>query len=89
MCLELSISGAFWPSESIQVVLCSASIARALVGVAGGATRTAITQHQARADNISDVAAKDGSQETLVNLAALLVNLTILPLVSDDQNLIW
>ena len=89
MCLELSISGAFWPSESIQVVLCSASIARALVGVAGGATRTAITQHQARADNISDVAAKDGSQETLVNLAALVVNLTILPYVSDDQNLIW
>ena len=51
--------------------------------------RTAITQHQARAENISDVAAKDGSQETLVNLAALILNLTILPMVSGDQHLIW
>ena len=33
------------------------------MGVAGGgATRTAITQHQAQAENISDVTAKDGSQ---------------------------
>ena len=87
MCLELS--GPFWPQEWLHYVLCSASVSRALVGVAGGATRTAITQHQARKDNISDVAAKDGSQETLVNLAALLVNLTILPLLGNDQSLIW
>ena len=60
MCLELS--GPLWPRESFQYILCGASVSRALVGVAGGATRTAITQHQARAENISDVAAKDGSQ---------------------------
>lgn len=87
MCLELS--GPFWPSEFFQYVLCLASVSRALVGVAGGATRTAITQHQAKADNISDVAAKDGSQETLVNLAALIVNLYILPLVSGDKSMVW
>ena len=44
MCLELS--GPFWPSEFFQYILCLASVSRALVGVAGGATRTAITQHQ-------------------------------------------
>ncbi len=88
MCLELT--GSFlWSSETYQYILCLASVARALVGVAGGATRTAITQHQAKADNISDVAAKDGSQETLVNLAALVINLQILPLVSEDLNMIW
>lgn len=32
------------------------------MGVAGGATRAAMTQHQARRDNMADVAAKDGSQ---------------------------
>ena len=32
------------------------------MGVAGGATRTALIQHQARRDNMADVAAKDGSQ---------------------------
>ena len=57
--------------------------------MAGGATRTAITQHQAKADNISDVAAKDGSQETLVNLMALIVNLNLLPIVSDNITLVW
>ena len=35
---------------------------QAIVGVAGGATRAALIQHQARRDNMADVAAKDGSQ---------------------------
>ncbi|RLV63728.1 hypothetical protein DV515_00017974, partial [Chloebia gouldiae] len=38
-----------------------------VVGVAGGATRAALAVHQARRDNVADVAAKDSSQETLVN----------------------
>lgn len=33
-----------------------------MVGVAGGATRAALTQHQARRNNMADVSAKDGSQ---------------------------
>ena len=37
------------------------------MGVAGGATRAAMTQHQARRDNMADVAAKDGSQVRYVN----------------------
>ena len=85
----LELTGPMWPSAFLQPILCFASVARALVGVAGGATRTAITQHQARSNNISDVAAKDGSQETMVNLAALLVNLVILPLISEDPVIIW
>ena len=35
---------------------------QSLVGVCGGATRAALTQHQARRDNMADVSAKDGSQ---------------------------
>ena len=35
---------------------------QSIVGVAGGATRAALTQHQARRDNMADVSAKDGSQ---------------------------
>ena len=37
MCLELS--GPIWPKEWFQYILCGASVSRALVGVAGGATR--------------------------------------------------
>jgi len=87
MCLELS--GPLWPPFITQIILCFASVGRSLVGVAGGATRTAITQHQAKSGNISDVAAKDGSQETLVNLVALIVNLIILPHVSENLALTW
>ena len=39
---------------------------------------------QARRGNMADLAAKDGSQETLVNLLALCLNLVLLPLVSND-----
>ena len=35
---------------------------QSVVGVAGGATRAALTQHQALKDNMADVSAKDGSQ---------------------------
>uniref|UniRef100_A0A8C7DST9 RUS family member 1 n=1 Tax=Oncorhynchus kisutch TaxID=8019 RepID=A0A8C7DST9_ONCKI len=55
-----------------------------IVGVAGGATRAALTLHQARRDNMADISAKDGSQETLVNLAGLLVSLILIPLVTDN-----
>lgn len=36
------------------------------MGVAGGATRAALTQHQARRNNMADVSAKDGSQVRLL-----------------------
>jgi hypothetical protein len=62
---------------------------RSLVGIAGGATRAALTQHQARRNNLADVSAKDGSQETLVNLTALLFSLVIVPYVSPHLQLAW
>lgn len=63
------------------------NLAKCIVGVAGGATRAALTMHQARRNNMADVSAKDSSQETVVNLAGLLVSLLLLPLVSDCPSL--
>ncbi|XP_068750402.1 RUS family member 1-like [Montipora capricornis] len=71
------------------LLACMSSISKAIVGVAGGATRAAMTQHQARRDNMADVAAKDGSQETLVNLLALVSGLVITPMVSGNVGLTW
>uniref|UniRef100_A0A3P8R2N1 RUS family member 1 n=1 Tax=Astatotilapia calliptera TaxID=8154 RepID=A0A3P8R2N1_ASTCA len=65
-------------------IVCTAGIFKSIVGVAGGATRAALTVHQARRDNMADISAKDGSQETLVNLAGLLVSLILIPLVTDN-----
>lgn len=70
-------------------VMCISALSKSLVGVAGGATRAALTQHQALRNNMADVSAKDGSQETLVNLSALICSLMIMPVVSGNQMLIW
>lgn len=66
------------------LIVCTAGIFKSVVGVAGGATRAALTVHQARRDNMADISAKDGSQETLVNLAGLLISLILIPLVTDN-----
>ncbi|KAL5015975.1 hypothetical protein ScPMuIL_005564 [Solemya velum] len=70
-------------------IICVAGVFQAIVGVAGGATRAALTLHQARRNNMADVSAKDGSQETLVNLAALLCSLVMIPLVTGHEIIIW
>jgi len=70
-------------------VLCCASVSRSLVGVAGGATKAAVAQHQAKSGNMADLNAKDGSQETMVNLLALLINLTLLPWLSTYPGLVF
>ncbi|XP_030066325.1 RUS family member 1 isoform X1 [Microcaecilia unicolor] len=71
------------------LIICTAGLFKCIVGVAGGATRAALTMHQARRNNMADVSAKDGSQETLVNLAGLLVSLLLIPLVTDNLRLTY
>uniref|UniRef100_A0A8B9LTU7 Zgc:162613 n=1 Tax=Astyanax mexicanus TaxID=7994 RepID=A0A8B9LTU7_ASTMX len=44
------------------LIVCIAGIFKSIVGVAGGATRAALTVHQARRNNMADISAKDGSQ---------------------------
>ncbi|CAH8509964.1 unnamed protein product [Schistosoma turkestanicum] len=70
-------------------LICLANLLKSLVGVAGSATRAAIVQHQAINNNLADVSAKDGSQETLSNLMAWLLNFILLYLVTGNQFLIW
>ncbi|XP_020501388.2 RUS1 family protein C16orf58 homolog [Labrus bergylta] len=79
----MEILAPYFPAFFILIV-CTAGIFKSIVGVAGGATRAALTVHQARRDNMADISAKDGSQETLVNLAGLLVSLILIPLVTDN-----
>ena len=68
---------------------CISSFIKSLVGVAGGATRASLVQHQARANNMADICAKDGSQETFTNLVALAVSLVLVPLVAGDMTIVW
>ncbi|XP_061702643.1 RUS family member 1-like [Syngnathoides biaculeatus] len=79
----MEILAQFFPAW-FTLIVCTSGVFKSVVGVAGGATRAALTVHQARRDNMADISAKDGSQETLVNLAGLLISLILIPLVTDS-----
>lgn len=64
-------------------ILCATTSMKAIVGVAGGATRSALTQHHAIRGNLADVASKDGSQETFVNLTASFIALYLLTAITN------
>lgn len=65
-------------------ILCGTSTMKALVGVAGGATRAALTQHHAIRGNLADVASKDSAQETCVNLVASFLGLFLLTAIKSQ-----
>ena len=70
MALELLAPtlGQVYRQCAFLTLACLGSLARALCGVAAGATRTALTRHFAPQNNSTDVAAKEGSQETFASL---------------------
>ena len=71
-------------------ILCFSAIFRAICGVAGSATRMQIILHQTNGnDNLGDIAAKDGAQETLVNLVGLCLNLYLVPILADRFYVLW
>ncbi|XP_053375409.1 RUS family member 1-like [Mercenaria mercenaria] len=84
----LEIMGPHFP-HVFTLILCVSGVLKSIVGVSGGATRAALTQHQARRNNMADVSAKDGSQETLVNLGALICSFILVPIVTGRHALIW
>ncbi|CAD6998431.1 unnamed protein product [Ceratitis capitata] len=73
-----------YPFFSTQL-LCATTVIKSIVGVAGGATRAALTQHHAIRGNLADVASKDSSQETFVNLIASFIGLYMLTLIKSQR----
>lgn len=71
------------------IIVCFAGLCKSIVGVAGASTRAALSQHQARKNNMADIAVKDSSQETLVNVTALLFSLAITSFITGNQPLIF
>ena len=59
--LALELASPLLP-RAFLLLACLGSLARAVTGVAGGATRMALTQHFALRRNAADIAAKEGSQ---------------------------
>eukprot|EP01134_Creolimax_fragrantissima_P000934 CFRG0934T1 len=78
-----------WAIDGFVVMACMGSLMKAIVSVAGGATRAALTQHQALSNNSADVAAKDGSQEQMVQLVALLFGIILTRYTDTHPYIIW
>jgi hypothetical protein len=59
--MAIELASPLFP-QAFLLLACLGSVARAVTGVAGGATRTALTLHFARQRNAADISAKEGSQ---------------------------
>ncbi|CAG5007204.1 unnamed protein product [Parnassius apollo] len=81
MCIEIALP---LFKNYTTFALCVSTVMKAIVGVAGGATRTAMTQHHAVRGNLADVSAKDSAQETAVNLVASFTALFIISVFGNS-----
>jgi Vitamin B6 photo-protection and homoeostasis len=77
--LSLEVAGPLlWTdARALLAVLCVAGAMKAVVGATAGATRAALTHHFCRQGNQADVAAKEGTQETVVNLVGMLLGAAV------------
>lgn len=62
-------------------VMISASILRALCGVAAGASKATLSAHFAKTGNLAELNAKEASQETVVSLMGMLAGTLLVKLV--------
>jgi hypothetical protein len=72
----------YYPKLSVMV---SASILRALCGVAAGASKASLSAHFAKTGNLAELNAKEQSQETVVSLLGMLAGTLFVKLVEGRQ----
>jgi len=77
------------PSPRV-IVLCLSSVLRAICGVAGGSSKAVLSAHFGRnnPENIGDLNAKDGSQETVVGLIGMWVGGVLVSRV-EERTATW
>jgi len=80
---------AFSSPGTFLLFACIGSICRAITGVAGGATRMALTQHFALQGNAADIAAKEGSQEIAVTLLGMILGLGLRTIAAKNIAAAW
>ncbi|KJZ77140.1 hypothetical protein HIM_03461 [Hirsutella minnesotensis 3608] len=68
--------------------LCIGEALRAMCGVAAGASKAALSLHFAKSDNLSELSAKEASQETAVSLIGLAIGTIVVRLVEDQRAVI-
>ncbi|KAK3150863.1 hypothetical protein QOZ80_3AG0238740 [Eleusine coracana subsp. coracana] len=75
--------------SSLIYIMCLGSISRSFTGVASGATRAALTQHFALANNAADISAKEGSQETLATMLGMGLGMLLAHITRGHALSVW
>ncbi|XP_047089859.1 protein root UVB sensitive 3-like [Lolium rigidum] len=75
--------------SSLIVIVCLGSLSRSFTGVASGATRAALTQHFALANNAADISAKEGSQETLATMSGMGLGMLLAHVTRGHDFVVW
>ncbi|KAG9439095.1 hypothetical protein H6P81_019260 [Aristolochia fimbriata] len=86
--MVMDLVSPLYPSAFV-FILCLGSLSRSFTGVASGATRAALTQHFALANNAADISAKEGSQETLATMVGMLLGMLLAHLTMGNPLAIW
>ena len=87
--LTLELVSSIFGEEYFLLIACAGCICRAMCGVAAGATRAAMTSHFALQNNFADLAAKEGAQETAVNLVGLVGGMLLSKYLEGHLVLTW
>eukprot|EP00939_MAST-03C_sp_MAST-3C-sp1_P005032 g5032.t1 len=69
--LTLNMIAPMFGKDYFLPLVCAGSVCTAMCGVAAGATKAKISQHFARNNNLADLVAKEGAQESIVTLLGI------------------
>ena len=85
--VELGMPWLIWKFGPSAFPVCAvlSALLRSLVGVAGRASWAALTQHFATSGNHADLAAKEGTQETLASLVGMAIGWVCTVLLRGDD----
>ncbi|KAJ3388686.1 hypothetical protein CcCBS67573_g06553 [Chytriomyces confervae] len=81
------LSPVLLPKSWFAFAACLSTLLKSLCGVTGGATKAALSQHFAIRDNMADLHAKEGSQETVVGLVGMILGSSLMYMIPDDSTL--
>ncbi|KAK1445539.1 hypothetical protein CCUS01_12493 [Colletotrichum cuscutae] len=84
----LDCASLYFPQEARFLILCLSSILYSASGVVGNASKSSLSGHFAKWNNLGELNAKDASQETAISLIGMLMG-TFLLYFLTDETLSW
>ena len=75
--LTLDMMAPLVPSSWLLGIMSLSTLSKTMCGMSAGATKSSITVHLALEDNMADLNAKEGTQETLVSLVGMMMGVQL------------